>query len=187
MSAADAEVADFSTDDDPLDDISVDAPGVGILLRTDYSDEAAWEAFCAKLQEAEREFAPESSDAGAAVVESAPAEGAPEDDNDMDVDEESEEEVPRVFYVVNDPARKELFTDVSNLSALRLLNDVSIRRVPPPPPGTSRAKPPNRLVDVDGWQEVYLGKMVWIYDKKSNSDQCVRLVSQQSAMYGTAT
>ena len=49
-------------------------------------------------------------------------------------------------------------------------------------------RPPNRLVDHDGWQEVYSGKTVWIYDAKSNQDQCVRLVSQKSAaMYGTAT
>lgn len=59
LSAETIEEADFSTDDDPLDDISDDAPGVGILLRTDYSDEAAWGAFHAKLQEAEAEFASE--------------------------------------------------------------------------------------------------------------------------------
>ena len=96
-----------------------------------------------------------------------------------------------VFYVVNPLAsspRRTTFSGISNLSALRLLNDVDIRRAPKPPQGTKRIRPPNRLVDHDGWQEVYSGKTVWIYDTQSNQDQCVRLVSQKgAAMYGTAT
>lgn len=169
---------------------------MGILLRTDYANEDAWQAFLARLQEAEREFMP---DAGA-DTESMAVESAPEDvDVDVDVpvegiqnlsmedagiEEEEDGEAPGgIFHVVNDPA----FAGLSNLGALRLLNDVEVRRTPAPPPGTARVKPPNRLVDCDGWQEVYVGKMVWIYDARSNTDQCVRLVSQQGAMYGTAT
>jgi len=47
--------------------------------------------------------------------------------------------------------------------------------------------PPNRLVDQGGWQEVYEGHTIWVYDALSNSDQCVRLVSQAGDFYGTAT
>ena len=67
------------------------------------------------------------------------------------------------------------------------INDVDVRPAPTPPTGTKRVKPPNRLVDCHGWQEIYAGKLVWIYDSKSNVDQCVRLVGQQGAMYGTAS
>lgn len=175
---------------------------MGILLRTDFANEDAWQAFHAKLQEAEHEFAPDAgpdSDHAGADTESMAIESAPED---VDVDVSSQgiqnlsmedagieqggedgEAPGGIFHVVNDPA----FAGLSNLGALRLLNDVEVRRTPAPPPGTARVKPPNRLVDCDGWQEVYVGKMVWIYDARSNTDQCVRLVSQQGAMYGTAT
>ena len=44
------------------------------------------------------------------------------------------------------------------------------------------------LVDYHGWQEVYTGKTLWVYDARSNADGCVRLVSGVGAgMYGTAT
>lgn len=171
---------------------------MGILLRTDFTHEDAWQAFHLKLQEAEQEFAPDTNVNVNADTESMAVESAPED-VDVDVssqgiqnlsmedagtEEEEDGEAPAgIFHVVNDPA----FAGLSNLGALRLLNDVEVRRTPLPPPGTARVKPPNRLVDCDGWQEVYVGKMVWIYDARSNTDQCVRLVSQQGAMYGTAT
>ena len=97
----------------------------------------------------------------------------------------------RIFHVVNPPpdvdARATL-AGLSNLAALRLLNDVDVRRAPAPPAGTKRIRPPNRLVDHNGWQEAYMGKTLWIYDAQSNQDQCVRLVSRVGAsMYGTAT
>ena len=95
-----------------------------------------------------------------------------------------------IFHIVDpqDADARALLTGLSNLAALRLLNDVDVRRAPAPPSGTKRIKPPNRIVDHDGWQEVYAGKTLWIYDAKSNADQCVRLVSQVgAAMYGTAT
>ncbi|OSD06839.1 hypothetical protein PYCCODRAFT_1431029 [Trametes coccinea BRFM310] len=198
------EDADFTTDDDPLDAISDDAPGLGILLRTDYSDEAAWQAFYAKLQDAEAEFSSEvpseSPDADADMHGEAPsaAQGAAssstdaEGDTTMD-DEDAEgddgDDAAPIFLVIDaPPAERAKFEGLSNLAALRLLNDVDARRAPAPPAGTKRIRPPNRLIDHDGWQEVYTGKTIWIYDAKSNQDHCVRLVSQKSAaMYGTAT
>ncbi|KAI0374076.1 hypothetical protein BV20DRAFT_1111119 [Pilatotrama ljubarskyi] len=203
------EDADFTTDDDPLDAISDDAPGIGILLRTDYSDEEAWQAFYNKLQEAETEFAseaaPEGTDAQAAVrgdgpsaAQAAASSSADAEGDTAMVDEDPEADAEAdggggdaapIFFVINaSPAERMMFTGISNLTALRLLNDVEVRRSPTPPTGTKRIRPPNRLIDHDGWQEVYTGKTVWIYDARSNQDQCARLVSQKgAAMYGTAT
>ncbi|KAG6866634.1 hypothetical protein C0991_000744 [Blastosporella zonata] len=79
------------------------------------------------------------------------------------------------------------FQDISNLTALRLLNDVDIRPAPKLPAGESRIKPQNRLIDQGTWQEIYSGMNIWIYDAQSNTDQCVRLVSQEGDIYGTAT
>lgn len=104
----------------------------------------------------------------------------------------SEDEDPSpIFKIINpsSPALRAQFTHISNLTALRLLNEISIRPAPSPPTGEKRLKPPNRLVDHDGWQEIYTGKTLWIYDARSNEDQCVRLVNQTSSdsLYGTAT
>lgn len=191
---AEAEAADFETDDDPFDADSIDAPGLGILVRTDFSNEEAWQAFAEKIRAAEQDF---TSDAARMAVVSAPTEGVP---TNMDVDadgdaaedpssDEDETSPPPIIHVLNptSTAHQALLTGISNLTALRLLNDVSIRRAPLPPQGSARIKPPNRLVEHDGWQEVYVGKQVWVYDARSNTDQCARLVSSQGAMYGTAT
>lgn len=170
---------------------------LGIILRTDFSDEAAWLAFCRLVEEGEQEFAaslsaeeddatvdePEPSSAGHITA----ATMAEEDDSDESDDETS---LHAVFHVVNPslPQERALLSNISNLSALRLFNDLDVRRAPTPPPDTKRISPKNRLVDSDGWQEVYVGKNLWIYDAKSNSDHCVRVVSQTSSdMYGTAT
>jgi len=65
---------------------------------------------------------------------------------------------------------------------------VDIRPCPTLPEGTKqRIHPPNRLVDQGGWQEIYVGPTIWIYDTQSNKDQCARLVSPQGDIYGTAT
>ena len=107
-------------------------------------------------------------------------------DEDESEDVEADENAP-IFHVIDDPSQRAVLEGISNLTALRLLNDVDVRPAPTPPTGTKRVKPPNRLVDCHGWQEIYAGKLVWIYDSKSNVDQCVRLVGQQGAMYGTAS
>ncbi|KAI0675274.1 hypothetical protein C8Q78DRAFT_532617 [Trametes maxima] len=210
LTAESIDDAAFTNDDDPFDAIAEDAPGVGILLRADYTDEHAWQNFYSKLQEAEAEFASEAAPDGAEPAEadmdgeapsaaqaaassSTDAEGdtTMDDDDDAGADAEGDDgdEAAPIFFVVNaPPADQTRFSGISNLAALRLLNDVDVRRAPKPPPGEKRLKPQNRLVDHDGWQEVYAGKTVWIYDARSNQDQCVRLVSPRSAaLYGTAT
>ncbi|KAL6298255.1 hypothetical protein BKA93DRAFT_830851 [Sparassis latifolia] len=186
--------ADFATDGDPYDAFSGNAPGLGVLVRTDYSDEEAWKAFCAKLQEGEAEFkaAAEEQDATDEPMEAggdAPAteQAAGDEEMDQEDDDAEEEESSQIIFVVDAPSpSRAALMHISNLAALRLLNDVDVRRAPPRPADTPKAKA-HRLVDQDGWQEVYVGKTVWVYDARSNVDQSVRLVSQQGGMYGTAT
>ncbi|KAI0812527.1 hypothetical protein BC629DRAFT_1473537, partial [Irpex lacteus] len=198
-----AEVAPYTTDDDPLDSVSTDAPGLGILVRTDFSNEQAWQSFLEKLHEAEAEFA--------ADVEVGPTEddAMDEDEDSGEEDDEEEEESiggaaqasssssssnplsnspPPIFAIVDPtsptttPLTRAQLENISNLTALRLFNDVSIRLLPPPHEKRPVARsPPNRLVNLHGWQEVYTGKLVWIYDAKSNSDGCVRVVGQKSS------
>lgn len=170
-------------------------------MRTDYSNEEAWQAFYGKLQEGEAEFTsgdspedvPTAGHSSEATGRSPASSGRDNDPDAMDMDEDDEheaedEESPQIFFVINPPPEgRARFAHISNLAALRLLNDVDIRSAPAPPAGTKRIKPPHRLVDHDGWQEVYAGKTVWIYDAKSNADQCVRLVSGVGGPYGTAS
>jgi hypothetical protein len=78
-------------------------------------------------------------------------------------------------------------TNISNIVALRLFNDVDVRLAPSPPTGTKRISPQNPLIDQGGWQEIYTGKNLWIYDTNSNSDECVRVVGQEGDFYGTAS
>ncbi|KAG1777641.1 hypothetical protein EV702DRAFT_1179214 [Suillus placidus] len=191
--------ADFHMDSDPFDEASTDREELGVLLRTDFSDEAAWLAFCSRLEEGEKEFTASPLEEDDTTMDDQPepnkatspsgttATTTAEDDNHESDDENS---LSGIFHIVNPSLSQEraLLTNVSNLAALRFFNDVDVRQAPTPPPDTKRIRPSNRLVDSGGWQEVYVGKNLWIYDAKSNSDQCVRVVSQTSSdMYGTAT
>ncbi|KAG6811999.1 hypothetical protein H0H92_004964 [Tricholoma furcatifolium] len=183
---------EFDQDDDPLDSL-LEGRELGILLRTDYANEEAWQAFCGKLQSAEQELAnglkdsePAEDTQSLAGPSAASSSTQPEY---SDSDEESSDGVPSPIIKVINPSgpHMPLFQNVSNLTALRLLNDVDIRPAPNPPAGQSRIKPPNRLVDQGTWQEIYSGMNIWIYDAQSNVDQCVRFVSQEGDIYGTAT
>jgi len=118
-------------------------------------------------------------------------------DHDMEAEDHSGSDgdtsddcIPTPLIKVVNPVSTEhrlIFRNMSNLTALRLLNAVDIRLSLSPPQGTARIDPPNRLIDQTGWQEIYSGLNIWIYDTLSNSDRCVRLVSQQGNIYGTAT
>lgn len=191
---------EFSRPEDQYDELT-DGPELGLLLRTDYSNEDAWQAFYARLQESEQELAEAAEEEQTTlgnVYNSTSATQKAQVDEDVDVDMEAEEdgegeeedEPSDIFKVINphSPRERAVFEKISNLGALRLLNDVDIQQVSSPPPGIKRISPPNRLIDQGGWQEIYTGKSVWIYDAQSNSDQCVRVVSQAGAsLYGTAT
>ncbi|KAH9957366.1 hypothetical protein BC827DRAFT_1089502, partial [Russula dissimulans] len=77
---------------------------------------------------------------------------------------------------------------ISNLRALRLLFDVSVRPAPSPStPSThshshSHSHPPSRhrLTCQRGLQETYdaRGRTLWIFDSRSRADACARLVSE---------
>ena len=185
-------------DGDPYDHIT-DGPELGILLRTDYSNEDAWKAFFARLQESEKAFLEDlrtnegetasqdtSSGSGPYVASTTTTGDA---DMDSDSDSDAEDEQTSILKVVNATSLPDrmILSNISNLAALRLFNEVDVKPSPTPPAGTRRINPPNRLLDHGGWQEIYEGKSIWIYDGQSNSDQSVRVVSQQGNIYGTAT
>ena len=168
--------------DDPCDAIT-EGPELGILVRTDYSDEGAWQESYSRLQECEKEFAKE--------IEMGENDAPQSNTEDVEMEEDSEgdsdDEPSTILHVLNPISvpERNMFTDISNLAALRLLNDVDIR--PIANPAGKRISPPHRLIDYGGWQEIYDGKSIWIYDTKSNTDRSVRVVSQQGDFYGTAT
>lgn len=156
------------TDDDPFD---LDNVLGGVVIRTDYSDEAAWQSFHSRLlqemKDSEFQVEPDSSD-----------------DDDDDDDE------PSVLLKIINPEGEQdrtALSNISNLTALRLIDDVGLRVTPSPPAGTNRIVDKNPLIDFGGYQEIYEGLDVWIYDSKSNQDQSVRVVSQEGDVYGTAT
>ena len=185
-------------------------PGVGILVRTDFTNDDAWDSFVVDLREAEKELLTESGDPSntadgtdnAIAVDGAEAESEPESDEDGDVEMQgaatngqthatngNTPSPPSIFTLVNpsetDPLRAQI-SNASNLKVLRLFNDVSVKRAISPPQGTPRVRG-NRLIDCDGYVEVYEGNIVWIYDGQSNADRSVRLVSQRGEVYGAAT
>lgn len=171
-------------DDDPFDRFS-EGREFGLLLRTDFSNEEAWQSFCNQLEDNEKQLA-----------EAIKADETPQTDSsrpeiiDSD-DEDSMEGVPfpiiKILILDSSSPMMAMFNNISNLTALRLFNDVDIRPAPSPAAGQNRINTPNRLVDQAKWQEVYSGINIWIYDALSNTDKCVRLVHQEGDVYGTAT
>ena len=192
--------SDFFMDEDLFDEIADDeAPGLGILVRTDFSNDEAWGTFLAKLKEGEEEFSSSSNREGDTEMDqgepsaSAPRSASTSDDkmdddkNDSDGSSDQDQDSVPIISILNPSLEiRPYFSDISNLTALRLLNDVDLRKLVIPP-NTKRFDPPNPIVDYDGWQEIYHGKTLWIYDATSNRDQCARLVSKRSDFYGTAT
>ncbi|KAH7909964.1 hypothetical protein BJ138DRAFT_1154025 [Hygrophoropsis aurantiaca] len=180
--------AEWATDADPFDEMSNSRSELGLVVRTDFSDEVAWSAFVEKLQQAEKDFAASADEPEQGMAEDSPEGNAPDPHADAEDSSDEESDDGPIFHIINplEPEMQALFTNLSNLTALRLFTDIDIRRAPALPAGIKRALP-NRLVDRDGWQEIYTGKNIWIYDSKSNTDQCVRLVSHTGDMYGTAT
>lgn len=175
--------------------------GGGIVLRTDYSDDDAWDGFVAALKGAEKDLVTAEEDeamtednpGGPGGSASAEAESESEDEDDeMDADapESRDSTSPTsLFRIVSptEPEHRARLTGISNLAALRLYNDVVIVRALKPPQASQRLKPGNRLMDLDGFLEVYTGDLIWIYDAQSNNDRSVRLVNQRCETYGAAT
>ena len=207
-------VVDGNGDDDD-DDGDGDAAPPGVVLRTDYtagSDEA-WASFCGMLRDGEREFLADQEGSGSTSastsapddddgdVEMAPAPASHslvpasaesgDDDDDDDEGEGGSEEAEKelaLFSLVSDSTR---FDGISNLRALRLLFDVSVRTAPTLPSPLGSAHPQHqpkqqqrqdqhRLTCQRGLQETYdaRGRTLWIFDARSRIDGCARLVSE---------
>lgn len=169
----------------------MDDAELGIVIRTDYSNDDAWSNFVKKLREAEVEFVESIQEPEADTEETdkvaATNDSMAIDPSSADSDDSSDEMSIIKMIDPTTPEERSLLHDISNLTALRLLNDVDIRPSPDRPPGTKPISPPNPLVDQGGWQEIYFGKNIWIYDSRSNFDECVRVISQVGDIYGTAT
>ncbi|KDR75341.1 hypothetical protein GALMADRAFT_249382 [Galerina marginata CBS 339.88] len=186
----------YDSDPDPSDPVLEDGE-LGLIIRTDFSNDESWNTFLHRVQIAQKELLSELTSGDAEeptqnveneegtsmATDSEPSENAQEEDSD------SSSESPDIVKILNPSheADRIKLKDISNIAALRLFNDVDIHCTPLPPPGTKRISPPNPLIDQGGWQEIYTGKHLWIYDTKSISDECVRLVSQQGDVYGTAS
>lgn len=157
--------------------------GVGLVLRTDYSDDAAWAKFCDALRAAEDESLGEEDD-----VDMAENNADENDDGDSDSDSDSEDEAAQSLFVLKADSSLNL-AGVSNIAALRLYNDVDIVPAPKRPldAPVPKVKMSHPLMDKDGLVEAYNGNLLWIYDTKSNTDGSVRVVNQRCDTYGTVT
>lgn len=170
---------------------------MGIIVRTDYSDDTAWDGFVSALRDAEKDLLSPEDDgtptAGDAAEGSAARAGEPDSESDEEMDADNgpgEGQLSTDIFTLVNPALSSLrnrLSGISNLTALRLFNDVDIVPAPRPPQGTHRIKPDNRIMDLNGSLEVYTGDLVWIYDAQSNQDRSVRLVNQKCEIYGAAT
>jgi hypothetical protein len=178
-------------DPDPFDYLTEDDQ-LGLIIRTDFSNEEAWSAFYNQVQQSQKDFI---SDLSLDQPDQEPASNLEGNDTQMaaedadDGESDSSHESPNFLKILNpvEQSDKIKFSNISNLTALRLFNDVDIRPTPSRPAGTKSISTPNPLIDLAGWQEIYSGKNLWIYDTLSNVDGSVRVVSQTSDFYGTAT
>ena len=198
---------EINKDIDPTDDLV--SPGLGLVVRTDFTDDESWNTFCTALKEAEDAFLSDMADMAGERDEDIAEDSAAANDEEMEEDSSSEDEPddegtqgattsssprptsPSIFTTISpqsaDDALRAVLINSSNLTVLSLFTDVDIVKAPSPPEGTLRMKPGNRLMDLDGFVEAYNGDVVWIYDAQSNRDRSVRSVCAKSESYGTAT
>ena len=156
-------------------DITVDNDGAappGIVVRTDYStgSDDAWATFCTALHDAEREFFADQ------VLPTVTVENGEGSDDGASTDSDESSPSLALFSLLSDPA---LFGNISNLRALRLLFDISVR-VTPGQPAVGGGGAQHRLSGLRGLQETYdaRGRTLWIFDARSRVDGCARLVSE---------
>ena len=144
----------------------------GIVVRTDYStgSDDAWATFCATLHDAEREFFADQ------VPPTVTVENGEGSDDGASTDSDESSPSFALFAPISDPA---LFGNISNLRALRLLFDISVR-VTPAQSAVGGGGAQHRLSGLRGLQETYdaRGCTLWIFDARSRVDGCARLVSE---------
>jgi hypothetical protein len=174
-------------------DTLTSGPELGLLIRTDYTDDEAWkkclqglmreEAMAWMFERMRREMAEGLEDNASKKEEDVDmddgdddeeGEDAEEEDEDedeeMEKEEEKEEPRPPIFKpIAHDPS---LLSDLSNLALLRLFNDVSVH----PAPSSKTIKVSSTLSNHLGYQESYTGKRIWVYDAESNVDGYLRVV-----------
>lgn len=182
----------FDTDHDLWDQL-LEGDELGLIIRTDFTNHEAWNTFSQKVQSTQNELISEltSNGPGTDIDASTSEDSTMKEESTSDAEEEESDslEISDIVKILDpsDEVDKIKLTNISNIAALRLFNDVDIRPAPVPPAGTKRISPPNALIDLGGWQEIYTGKNLWIYDAQSNTDECVRVVSQTGDFYGTAS
>jgi hypothetical protein len=193
----------------------------GIIVRTDFLDDDKWTAFCETVLKSEQagmadllnsSVLPESA-TDTPNDERKKDESSSEDDDEQDADgdtamagdagDTSAHAGPGSdAFIFFDPSKQTsasgghplLLQNASNITLLRLFNDIDIVPcLPIPKGGRKRAKgsfsklPSARLVDWHRFHEVYSGRMIWVYDPRSNTDGCARLITQRPTKYGLAT
>ncbi|KAG8963050.1 hypothetical protein FRC03_003485 [Tulasnella sp. 419] len=189
--------APWKSDADPFDLVDEDESGLvglrGIVVRTDYSDPAAWGKFKEVLEQSEKEgFEELRAQVGDEDVQS----GASGEAEDVEMkatpedEEDSEDEPESIFHIIDMPPDQQgVLENASNLTLLRLFCDVVV--IPEWKPvrkdddglfsstKTKEKNTPwskNRLAGLNGWKEGYEGRIIWVYDAQSNRDGSLRLI-----------
>jgi hypothetical protein len=160
----------------------------GVIVRTDFTNDEAWNAVVQIINESEKSGAAELSQIADATPDEAGESGSESESEDEEGDTEMagssalKEDDAIAFdssFIIYDPPadQRSLFTNASNLRLVRIFNDVDIIGNPPPSKSQKRtAAGVNKLVDFDGFHEVYDDRLIWVYDSSSNSEGSLRLV-----------
>ncbi|CUA75931.1 hypothetical protein RSOLAG22IIIB_01934 [Rhizoctonia solani] len=169
----------------------------GIVVRThfDSNDEPAWGAFLKSLEQLERRSLADVSNVQMPMESDSDSGEEAEDEEMVETNQSPITYGSDAIFIVVDPIKQEAYqalrdrlSNASNIALLRLFNDVSIAPSPSPPASEpKRIKPGHRLIDEDGFQEVYSGGRIWVWDNQSGKNQSLRLVSPQVFVYGDAT
>jgi len=106
-------------------------------------------------------------------------------DAKSDASDDSDEESELYALICFDPPPefRVVFENQANITLLRLFLDVDIELIPPMPE-KSKVDDKVPLRNYDGFQEVYKGRQVWVYDAASNQDGSVQCVSARGHPQG---
>ena len=171
----------------------------GVIVRTDFTDDINWAQFITTVTENVQSVLSD--------IQTSPTEAEDqnmEEDGDESSGEESGEDdaemtpaadvgkagasvsqlgIDAIFALVNEPT----FLNASNIRLLRAFVDVDVVPCPGRAESVKPIKGRNPLVDLDGLQEVYEGRVVWVYDAETVKTGSVRLISGRQKTYGVAT